>query len=44
MRNEFNHARNDSPRSGGSKRTAPVAWGAIVATAIAVILWLTLHA
>ncbi|WP_283843134.1 hypothetical protein [Bradyrhizobium sp. Ce-3] len=43
MRNEFNHARNDSPRSGGSKRTTPVVWCAIVAAGLAVILWLMLH-
>ena len=44
MRTKFNHAANDSPRSGGSKATAPVVWGVIVAAIVAVALWLTLHA
>ncbi|WP_283806014.1 hypothetical protein [Bradyrhizobium sp. LTSP885] len=44
MRTKFNHAANDSPRSGGSKTTAPVVWGVIVAAIIAAALWLILHA
>ena len=31
MDQEFNHAANDSPRSGSSKQVTPVVWGAIVA-------------
>jgi hypothetical protein len=43
MRSEFNHAANDSPRSGGSKRVTPLVWGAIVIAVIAVALWLKMH-
>ena len=32
---EFNHAANDSPRSGSSKRVAPVVWCMIVVTIVA---------
>jgi hypothetical protein len=41
---EFNHAANDSPRSGGSKRMTPVVWGAIVVAIVAVIIWLAVKA
>jgi hypothetical protein len=39
MNSEFNHAANDSPRSGSSKRTAPLLWGAIVVALIAIAIW-----
>ena len=41
--NEFNHAANDSPRSGSSKKVTPVVWGAIVIAMIAVVFWLKMH-
>jgi hypothetical protein len=41
---EFNHAANDSPRSGGSKRMTPVVWAAIVVAIVAVIIWLAVKA
>jgi hypothetical protein len=44
MPSEFNHADNDSPRSGGSKKVTPVVWGAIVVAMIAVAIWFTTHA
>jgi hypothetical protein len=44
MRSEFNHAANDSPRSGSSKKVTPVVWGAIVIAIIAVLLWFKMHA
>jgi hypothetical protein len=44
MDSEFNHAANDSPRSGGSKKVTPVVWGAIVAAIIAVAIWFTMRA
>jgi hypothetical protein len=44
MRSEFNHAANDSPRSGSSKKVTPVVWAAIVAVMVAVTVWFTLHA
>jgi hypothetical protein len=36
---EFNHAANDSPRSGSSKRLTPVMWCAIVAALVAIAIW-----
>jgi hypothetical protein len=38
MDGEFDHAANDSPRSGGSKQVAPLVWAAIVA----IIIWLAI--
>jgi hypothetical protein len=32
---EFNHAPNDSPRSGSSKKITPVVWSGIVAALLA---------
>jgi hypothetical protein len=39
MDNEFNHAANDSPRSGSSKQATPVVWIAIVAAIAAMVIW-----
>ena len=39
MQTDFNHAPNESPRSGGSKNVAPAVWAAIVLGAIAYALW-----
>jgi hypothetical protein len=39
MDREFNHAPNDSPRSGSSKKIAPVVWGAIVIALVAAAIW-----
>jgi hypothetical protein len=44
MRSEFDHAANDSPRSGSSKKVTPVVWGMIVIVMIAVLLWFKMHA
>jgi hypothetical protein len=44
MKTEFNHAANDSPRSGGSKRVTPVVWGAILFALVVVAIWYTMHA
>jgi hypothetical protein len=38
MQNEFNHAANDSPRSGSSKKITPVVWSVIVVAIIAVAI------
>jgi hypothetical protein len=35
----FNHAANDSPRSGSSKRVTPIMWGAIVIAIVALTVW-----
>jgi hypothetical protein len=39
MNREFDHAANDSPRSGSSKRLTPVVWGVTVVAIVALILW-----
>jgi hypothetical protein len=39
MDSEFNHAANDSPRSGSSKRVTPLVWGVIVVAIVAVVIW-----
>jgi hypothetical protein len=39
MQTEFNHAANDSPRSGSSKMVMPVVWAVIVLAMIAVAIW-----
>jgi hypothetical protein len=44
MKTKFNHAANDSPRSGSDKKDTPAVWGLIVLAIIAVTLWFTLHA
>jgi hypothetical protein len=42
MNQEFNHAANDSPRSGSSKQVTPVMWAVIVAATIAIAIWFAL--
>jgi hypothetical protein len=39
MDDRYNHAPNDSPRSGSSKRVTPVMWGGIVAVLVALAIW-----
>jgi hypothetical protein len=39
---KYNDAANDSPRSGSSKRSTPLVWGAIVVAIIAVVIWFAL--
>jgi hypothetical protein len=39
---EFNHAANDSPRSGSSKQLAPVVWCTIVVVMVAIATWLAM--
>ena len=43
MQSEFNHAANDSPRSGSSKKVTPVVWAVIVAAMVAVAIWFGMH-
>jgi hypothetical protein len=43
MKTEFNHAANHSPRSGSTRKVAPVVWAVIVAVAVAATLWLTIN-
>jgi hypothetical protein len=39
MSSEFDHAANDSPRSGSSKQVTPWVWAAIVVAIVAIIIW-----
>ena len=43
MKTKFNHAANDSPRSGSSKQVAPVMWAAIVAAMVVIAIWFALR-
>ena len=43
MDQEFNHAANDSPRSGSSKEVTPVVWGAIVVAIVAMAIWFAMR-
>jgi hypothetical protein len=43
MKSEFNHAANDSPRSGSSKQVTPVVWCVIVVAIIGVAIWLVMR-
>jgi hypothetical protein len=40
---EFNHAANDSPRSGSSKRVTPLVWCVIVVAMIALAVYFALR-
>jgi hypothetical protein len=44
MKTEFNHAANNAPRSGSSKKVTPVIWAAIVALIIAAAMWFGMRA
>jgi hypothetical protein len=39
MKTEFNHAANDSPRSGSSKQATPLVWFVVVACIVAFGIW-----
>jgi hypothetical protein len=39
MKQPFNHAANDSPRSGSSKWVTPIVWGVIVVALVAIATW-----
>ena len=41
MDREFNHAANQSPRSGSSKKVTPVVWAAILIAVVAIAIWFT---
>jgi hypothetical protein len=43
MNQDFNHAANDSPRSGSSKQATPVIWGAIVVALVAIAIWFAME-
>jgi hypothetical protein len=44
MDSEFNHAPNDSPRSGSSKRVTPMVWSVIVVAIVVAIIWFVTRA
>ena len=44
MQTEFNHAANNSPRSGSSKKVTPVVWAVIVLALVSVTIWYAMHA
>ena len=41
---EFDHAANDSPRSGSSKKVAPLVWCLIVVAVVAVATYFAMSA
>lgn len=43
MDQKFNHAANDSPRSGSTKRVTPVVWCAIVVAMVVIAVWFEMH-
>jgi hypothetical protein len=43
MKQEFNHAANDSPRSGSTKQVTPVIWGIIVVAMVAIAIWFAME-
>jgi hypothetical protein len=43
MKTEFNHAANDSPRSGSSKLVTPLVWSAIVVAIVVLAAWFALR-
>ena len=44
MKTEFNHAANDSPRSGSTKKVTPVVWAVIVMALVTVTIWYAMQA
>jgi hypothetical protein len=42
MDQEFNHAANESPRSGSPKKVTPLAWGIILIAIVAIVIWFTI--
>ena len=39
----YNHAANNSPRSGSSKQASPVVWCLIVVAMVALAAWFAMH-
>jgi hypothetical protein len=42
-RSEFDHAANDSPRSGSSKQVSPVVWCGVTVAIVAVMTYFVMH-
>jgi hypothetical protein len=43
MKTKFNHAANDSPRSGSDKKVSPVMWAAILGVIVVMAVWFTMR-
>ena len=43
MDQKFNHAANDSPRSGSSKQVTPVVRGAIILAIVVMAIWFAMR-
>jgi hypothetical protein len=44
MDERYNHAPNDSPRSGSSKKGTPAVWGIIIVVIVALAIWFAVKA
>jgi hypothetical protein len=44
MDDRYNHAPNDSPRSGRSKKVTRVVWSVIVVVLVALVIWSAMKA
>jgi capsule polysaccharide export protein KpsE/RkpR len=44
MKTEFNHAANNSPRSGSTKKVTPMVWAVMVAVMVAFAVWFSAYA
>jgi hypothetical protein len=44
MDDRYNHAPNDSPRSGSSKKVTPLVCGAIIVALVALVIWFAMKA
>ena len=44
MDERYNHAPNDSPRSGSTKKVTPVVWGGIVVVIAVLVIWFAMKA
>ena len=42
MEDRYNHAPNESPRSGSSRKVTPVVWGGIVVIIVMLAIWFTM--
>jgi hypothetical protein len=40
---EFDHAANDSPRSGSKKRVTPAVWATILVALVVIAIWFALR-
>jgi hypothetical protein len=43
MKSEFNHAANDSPRSGSSKKVTPAVWAVVVVAIVIAAIWFAMR-